>query len=568
MEPTTPTMDVAAPAPELTTPLPPPPPSAEVAGEAQARAAAARRPHRLESLLLMAVFTAAYALLGIHVIGVNHVIVFDAIDHLSRAYMVWWNAPPKLAAVGFDYPPVTTLVFLPVALLKPLATSLIGLALTSAVFAGATIVALNALLARCELPRAARVIVLVLFGLNPLWAFYASNGMSEVVYGFFFTLAISGFISWYLSSQARFLVGSGISLALLALADYDLGAVALVLAVMVAAVLYRRRAASAEVEGWVTALLAPVGYALVVWTMFNVLIVGSAFGWLKDSTTLSVNSDYTARHLAPTLSSVISYTARILTGVTPIALVAIGLLVLTFISRRSVMSLALAALVAFNVLVFGASAFIDHSLGGLLLGNSIPLMLIGVMGAAWAYRTAGSLRPLVLLVIAATLGVSILLAWQQMQTYPYQNLEQAFTRALSKGGDLTGTTSRGGFRVGVDTEQQMAAYLNAHVHTGDRSVLADNAQTFGVILLSGRPGTIFNRIDEGDSVWRSVRNDPYGRVRYLLIDTQARDDLIRQRYPLAASGSDEPYLTPVFTTTPARYTLVRVARTGPTEHGR
>jgi len=89
-----------------------------------------------------------------------------------------------------------------------------------------------------------------------------------------------------------------------------------------------------------------------------------------------------------------------------------------------------------------------------------------------------------------------------------------------------------------------------------------------VILLSGRPGTIFNRIDEGDAVWRSVRSDPYGRVRYLLIDTQAKDDLIRERYPFAASGADEPYLTPVFTTTPARYTLVRVAPKGPAERAR
>ncbi len=555
-------MELQAPHPELLDPLPPP--SAEVAVEARAREAA-RHPHRLESLLLFAVFTAAYAILGVHVIGVNRVIVFDAMDHLSRAYMVWWNAPPKLAAVGFDYPPVTTLVFLPAALIKPIATSLVGLALTSAVFAGATIVVLNTVLARCELPRVARVVVLVLFGANPLWAFYASNGMSQVVSGLFLTLAISGFISWYLTNQARFLIGSGISLGLLVLTNYALGSVAIVLAVMVATVLYRRRASSDEVEGWVAGLLAPAVYALVVWTMFNLLIVGNAFGWLHYSASVAVNSDHATQHLAPTFASVVSYTARILTGVTPIALVAIGLLVLAFVIRRSVMALALAGLVVFNVVVFGASAFIDNSLGGLLLGNSIPLMLTGVIGAAWAYRAIGSFRPLVLLAIAATLAVSIPLAWHQMQTYPYQNLEQAFTRALTKGGDLTGTASRGGFRVGVEPEQQMAAYLNAHVQTGDRSVLADNAQTFGVILLSGRPGMIFNRIDEGDTVWRSVRDDPYGRVRYLLIDTQAQDDLIRQRYPFAASGADEPYLTPVFTTSPARYTLVRVARHGPTE---
>ncbi len=558
-------MELQAPPSGVIDPLPPP--SAEVAVEARARAAA-RRPGRLESLIVFAVFTGVYAFLGIHVIGVNHVIVFDAMDHLSRAYMVWWNAPPKLAAVGFDYPPVTTFVFLPVALLKPLATSLVGLALTSAVFAGATMVVLDGALTHCEMPRVARLIVLVLFGANPLWAFYASNGMSEVVCGLFLTFAVSGFISWYLTNQARFLIGSGISLGLLVLTGYALGAVAIVLAVMVAAVLYRRKASADEVEGWVTGLIAPVIYALVVWTMFNWLIVGSPFGWLQDSSSVAVNADHATQHLAPTFTGVVSYTARVLTDVTPLVLVAAALLVLACITRRGVMALALAGLLAFNVVVFGANAFIGDSLGGLLLGNSIPLMLCSVIGAAWAYRTFDSFRPVVLLAICVTLAVSIVLAWHQMQTYPYQNMEQAFTRALKHGGNLTGTPSRGGFRVGVEPEQEMAAYLNAHVDTGNRSVLADNAQTFGVILLSGRPGMIFNRIDEGDSVWRSVRNDPYGRVHYLLIDTQAQDDLIRKRYPFAASGADTPYLTPVFTTTPARYTLVRVARVGPAERTR
>lgn len=557
-------MSIQTPDTGLTTPLPLTPPSAEVAEEARTRATR-RGPGRLESLLLFALFTAFYAVLGVHVIGVNRVIVFDAMDHLSRAYMVWWNAPPKLAAVGFDYPPLTTLVFLPAALIKPLATSLIGLALTSAVFAGATIVVLNSVLARCEMPLLGRLAVLALFGANPLWAFYASNGMSAVVSGCFLALAISGFIYWYLDGHARALVGSGISLGLLVLTNYMLGAVAIVLALMVVAVLHRRRASTDEVEGWVSGLLAPVVYALAVWTMFNLLIVGSAFGWLKDSTTLGVNSDYASQHLQPTFSNVASTTGTILTSVTPIVLVAIGLLVLVFVTKRSVMALALVGLLVFNVIVFGAGAFIADSLGGLLLGNSVTLMIVGLICAAWVYRSAGSWRWLVLLAIGTTLAISIPLVWHQMQTYPYQNLEQAFTRALSEGGNQTGTTSKGGYRVGVDSEQEMAAYLNSHVHSGNRSVLADNAQTFGVILLSGRPGTIFNRIDEGDQVWRSVRDDPYGRVQYLLINNQAHNDLIRQRYPSAASGADEPYLTPVFTTSPGRYTLVRVARVGPTE---
>ena len=46
-----------------------------------------------------------------------------------------------------------------------------------------------------------------------------------------------------------------------------------------------------------------------------------------------------------------------------------------------------------------------------------------------------------------------------MQTYPHQNLEQAFTRAIVTGEDQEGTASRGGFQVGIAPEREMANYI-------------------------------------------------------------------------------------------------------------
>lgn len=47
----------------------------------------------VESLLLLLVAVTAYALLGANVVTSNHVVVFDALDRLTRAYMVWHNSP-------------------------------------------------------------------------------------------------------------------------------------------------------------------------------------------------------------------------------------------------------------------------------------------------------------------------------------------------------------------------------------------------------------------------------------------------------------------------------------------
>ena len=72
-----------------------------------------------------------------------------------------------------------------------------------------------------------------------------------------------------------------------------------------------------------------------------------------------------------------------------------------------------------------------------------------------------------------------------MQTYRFQALEQAFTRALVSGSDQEGTHSLGiGITVGDRPEYAAARWIRRHVHERD-SVLTDDEQTFEVMLLTG-----------------------------------------------------------------------------------
>ena len=126
-----------------------------------------------------------------------------------------------------------------------------------------------------------------------------------------------------------------------------------------------------------------------------------------------------------------------------------------------------------------------------------------------------------------------------MREYPFQSQEQAFTRAVLTGDDQDGSNSIGGFRVGTNAEERMAAYINANVD-GRSEVLTDNAQTFGVILLSGRPELFFDRVDKGDETFRDVIARPHGRVSHLLLAKQVSGDLIRRRYPTARRDASPP----------------------------
>ena len=84
-----------------------------------------RRPRhvwpRAESTALFAAAFACYTLLGWRVTLQLHVIDGDAMSRLTHAYDVFWNSPPKLAALGLVWPPLMSAVFLPFALVKPLA---------------------------------------------------------------------------------------------------------------------------------------------------------------------------------------------------------------------------------------------------------------------------------------------------------------------------------------------------------------------------------------------------------------------------------------------------------------
>ncbi|MCW2966308.1 MAG: hypothetical protein JWM71_80, partial [Solirubrobacteraceae bacterium] len=130
-------------------------------------------PGRLATFGMFVVVAVFYGYIGYRTTIGSHVVVFDALDRLARSYLVWHNDPPKLAAVGFVFPPITTMSLLPFAVVKPFATSLVALPVASAMFAAGTIVVLDRTLARCDIVPLLRYPLLAAFGLNPFWLFYA-----------------------------------------------------------------------------------------------------------------------------------------------------------------------------------------------------------------------------------------------------------------------------------------------------------------------------------------------------------------------------------------------------------
>lgn len=522
---------------------------------------AANLPGAAAGLVVFVVFAAIYFAVGYRSTIDDHVVVFDALNRLTDAYLVWWNDPPKLAAIGFLFPPLTTFAFLPFAAVKPLATTLIALPLTTALCAGAAMVWVDRTLARCEMGLALRLPLLAVFGLNPLWLFYAGNGMSEAIYLALLSFSLYGFVSWYETTEPRFLIAAGFGIALLLLTRYAFIVWAVLVALLIGVALVRRRASRVEVEGSVVAFAAPVVYALALWILFNALIVGDPFGWLTDQTsTQAVNATGIDTTHTLGFDQVSRRLLELNVAVFPLAFAVVPALVISFLGQRNDMALWLASFIVLGIVIMGAHAFASQNEGLLTLRDSLPMALTSLVGAAWVFRSYPPMRLAVWAVALGLLVVNLFTAWKGMQDYPFQSLEQAFTRALFTGDSQEGTSSRGGFNVGIDPELQMAGYVKGHIH-GKDAILTDNAQTFGVILLTGRPGEFYDRIDKGDAKWTATMERPWGKVGYLLVAYNPRSgDLIQRHYPGLNAGK-VPGMTVIERT--SRYILVRVAARNP-----
>ena len=106
----------------------------------------------------------------------QHVVVFDALDRLTRAFMVWHNDPPKLAAIGFTCrrsTPSRSCRSRRSSRSPPPASRCRS---ASALFAAGSLAFLDRMFAFGDMTRPIRWALLALVAVNPMFVFYATNG--------------------------------------------------------------------------------------------------------------------------------------------------------------------------------------------------------------------------------------------------------------------------------------------------------------------------------------------------------------------------------------------------------
>lgn len=485
-----------------------------------------------------------YAGLSVLAATGGNVVDGDALARLANASYAITGYDPHLAAIGFVWGPLPSLLMMPLLPLRhvwePIVSMGIGAGLVSAGAAAVAVIGFHRLLQHWDLGRLVHGLLLVGLALNPMFLFYAVNGLTESLFLAFLFWATHALVSWYEDpADAPALGHVGVLLGFAYLVRYEALAATMSAAVVVALVSWTGDTRKARLDS-ASANVLTVGFPSVLsFTFFALsswLIVGSPFEQFTSEygNSSSVASSASAGTPAP-VWFLVNATAMLAPAIVLTLAVALW-------RSRSGITRVLAA-VAPLAGVAGAAEILQLRGATILslryLIALMPLNLIVVALAVSGVRRVVATVTAVALV--ATAFVSTTWAMEDARIGRYEH--HVFT--------VIGVRDRRDerqVRHRFETEERIADYLDA-LHLGRGEVLADTLLAFVVVLTSEHPEQF---VKPADRPFPRTIADPWAAgVRYVLLPpntNRGNVDAINHRFPrLYAYGDPNARLVLQFT---------------------
>src|SRR5438105_3510256 len=141
-----------------------------------------------------------YLVAGFGLVIGAHNIVGDAWSRVGNAFYVLFSRDPHLAAIGFVWNPLPSVLMMPLLLLRPVFPQLVEMGfaanVVSAICMAAAVWQLHGTVADLGLRRPLRVAFTALFAAHPMVVLYAANGMSEAPFLLFLITTIRQLGRW------------------------------------------------------------------------------------------------------------------------------------------------------------------------------------------------------------------------------------------------------------------------------------------------------------------------------------------------------------------------------------
>lgn len=240
----------------------------------------------IEGRLVFAVSFIFFMVIAVLLDFKYHVYPPDAVSRMANGFYVLFSRHPHLAAIGFVWNPLQSVLDMIPLLVKPLLP-----AVASNDFAGSLVSVLcmagaafqiHACLQEMSTGRSPRLLLALLFVCNPMIAYYGANGMSEALY-IFTAVATARYLQrWFRDNDTASLVYSAVALGACYLARNEAAGIAIFAGAFVAVRSFaisfgalRSRVMSALTD--ITVFLLPVVTAFVGWAVTSYVITGEPF---------------------------------------------------------------------------------------------------------------------------------------------------------------------------------------------------------------------------------------------------------------------------------------------------
>ena len=215
-----------------------------------------------------------------------HVYPPDAVSRMANGFYVLFSRHPHLAAIGFVWNPLQSVLDMIPLLVKPLwpavASNDFAGSLVSVLCMSGAAYQIHSCLREMSTGCAPRVILTLLFVCNPMIVYYGANGMSEALY-IFTAVATARYLQrWFRYNDTASLVYSAVALGVCYLARNEAAGIAIIAGgfVAVRSLNVTSGAVRARVMGALTDMtvfLLPVVTAFVGWAFTSYVITGQPF---------------------------------------------------------------------------------------------------------------------------------------------------------------------------------------------------------------------------------------------------------------------------------------------------
>jgi hypothetical protein len=493
-------------------------------------------------IIFLIVFTLA-CIAGFYINFKLKIIFGDALVRSFHAYLVFFGNEPKLSAIGFVWPPLPTLLQLPLVLIKPLNISGIAGNILSSIFFGIIAVYVNLLAIFFKLKKIFRFIILFLFITNPLIFFYGINGMSEII-GICFIIMTLYYLFVHISSQSiPSLVLTSLALSCAVMTRWETGVLLfIVLFIIVLIPFLNKKYSFRELESSLVLFTIPVLFVIFIWLIASWLIVGSPTYFLHST------YSFTAQDAKQLASNSVLNAARgnvglsfmfVLERIIYLSAVFIPFFILVFTKLRNKAN----RLYVLTMLGFALSVILAHTML-IYFGKSYGELRYFIYVIPFSYIfllflfkdtlkvSLGRYTIILLFSLSAMLIlISSGLTYYAMSLPKYGNQEHILIDVLlNKHNDSESYTFK--------KEAQIANYISTHIQT--RSVLVDDSVGFIIIYLTRKPHLFIETVD---SDFKQTLNNPvHSKAKYLLISDQESHsgvDILNVSYPtLFKTGGD------------------------------